>query len=93
MVVMLDEIATERRARYDNRTNMVVGVCREHALLNVGGCDGCGKLITSVRKKGARLAGFVQLVNSYKFNLHLTKKLQFHGECTNGLKAAKKLGL
>jgi hypothetical protein len=30
-VLMLDEIVTERRARYDDRTNMVVGVCREHA--------------------------------------------------------------
>jgi hypothetical protein len=30
-VLMLDEIATERCACYDNRTHMVVGVCWEHA--------------------------------------------------------------
>jgi hypothetical protein len=29
---MLDEIVTERRARYDDRTNPVVGACREHAI-------------------------------------------------------------
>jgi hypothetical protein len=29
-VLMLHEIVTERRMRYDNRANMV-GVCREHA--------------------------------------------------------------
>ncbi|KAJ7364483.1 hypothetical protein DFH08DRAFT_950058 [Mycena albidolilacea] len=31
-VLMLDEIVTERRARYDDRTNPVVGVRREHAI-------------------------------------------------------------
>jgi hypothetical protein len=30
-VLMLDKIVTKRRARCDNRTNMVVGVCQEHA--------------------------------------------------------------
>ncbi|KAJ7717383.1 hypothetical protein B0H16DRAFT_1338120, partial [Mycena metata] len=29
-VLMLDEIATEKRVRYDDRTNKVVGVCRQH---------------------------------------------------------------
>ncbi|KAJ7743230.1 hypothetical protein DFH07DRAFT_869911 [Mycena maculata] len=59
-ILMLDEIATERRARYDDRTNMVVGVCRQHgyklplelkteASLNLL-CDG-------VRKGKAHLAG------------------------------------
>jgi hypothetical protein len=27
---MIDESAIERRARYDDRTNKVVGVCRQH---------------------------------------------------------------
>ncbi|KAJ7774636.1 hypothetical protein DFH07DRAFT_732382 [Mycena maculata] len=59
-ILMLDEITTERRARYDDRTNMVVGVCRQHgyklplelkteASLNLL-CDG-------VRKGKAHLAG------------------------------------
>ncbi|KAG6834094.1 hypothetical protein H0H93_011987, partial [Arthromyces matolae] len=30
-VLMLDEIATERRFRWDNRTNNFLGVCREHS--------------------------------------------------------------
>jgi hypothetical protein len=29
-VLMLDEIAIERRARYDDRTNKAVGVCQQH---------------------------------------------------------------
>ncbi|KAJ7512180.1 hypothetical protein B0H11DRAFT_1843949 [Mycena galericulata] len=29
-VVMLDEIAVERRARWDDKTNMILGACREH---------------------------------------------------------------
>ncbi|KAJ7914390.1 hypothetical protein B0H13DRAFT_1873065 [Mycena leptocephala] len=29
-ILMLDEIATEKRARYDDRNNKVVGVCRQH---------------------------------------------------------------
>jgi hypothetical protein len=29
-VLMLDEIAIERRARYDDQTNKVVGVCQQH---------------------------------------------------------------
>ncbi|KAG6848307.1 hypothetical protein H0H93_001364, partial [Arthromyces matolae] len=31
VVLMLDEIATERRFRWDNRTNNFLGVCREHS--------------------------------------------------------------
>ncbi|KAJ7318390.1 hypothetical protein DFH08DRAFT_971456 [Mycena albidolilacea] len=31
-VLMLDEIVTDRRAHYDDRTNPVVGVRREHAI-------------------------------------------------------------
>jgi hypothetical protein len=30
-VLMFDEIATERRIRWDPRTNNFLGVCREHA--------------------------------------------------------------
>lgn len=30
-VLMFDEIATEQRLRWDSKTNMIVGVCREHA--------------------------------------------------------------
>ncbi|KAJ7716434.1 hypothetical protein B0H16DRAFT_1898367 [Mycena metata] len=30
-VVMLDEIAVERRARWDDKTNMILGACREHS--------------------------------------------------------------
>ncbi|KAJ6491055.1 hypothetical protein C8R45DRAFT_826083, partial [Mycena sanguinolenta] len=29
-VLLLDEVSTEKRVRYDDRTNKVVGVCREH---------------------------------------------------------------
>ncbi|KAJ7698278.1 hypothetical protein B0H17DRAFT_1158366 [Mycena rosella] len=29
-VIMLDKIAVERRARWDERTNMILGACREH---------------------------------------------------------------
>ncbi|KAJ7450568.1 hypothetical protein FB451DRAFT_1527212 [Mycena latifolia] len=29
-VVMLDEIAVEKRARWDDKTNMILGACREH---------------------------------------------------------------
>ncbi|KAJ7700182.1 hypothetical protein B0H16DRAFT_1441414 [Mycena metata] len=30
-VIMLDKIAVERRARWDDKTNMILGACREHA--------------------------------------------------------------
>ncbi|KAJ7635427.1 hypothetical protein B0H17DRAFT_1217291 [Mycena rosella] len=30
-VMMLDEIAVEKRARWDDKTNMILGACREHA--------------------------------------------------------------
>ncbi|KAJ7801774.1 hypothetical protein B0H14DRAFT_3489180 [Mycena olivaceomarginata] len=30
-VLMLDEIAVEKRARWDNKTNMILGACREHS--------------------------------------------------------------
>ncbi|KAF6747088.1 hypothetical protein DFP72DRAFT_1075733 [Ephemerocybe angulata] len=30
-VLMFDEIATEKRLRYDSKTDFVVGICREHA--------------------------------------------------------------
>jgi len=30
-VLMLDEIAIEKRPRWDDRTNMILGVCREHS--------------------------------------------------------------
>ncbi|KAJ7174927.1 hypothetical protein C8R46DRAFT_891619, partial [Mycena filopes] len=30
-VVMLDEMAVERRARWDDKTNMILGACREHS--------------------------------------------------------------
>jgi hypothetical protein len=30
-VIMLDEIAVERRARWDDKTNMILGACREHS--------------------------------------------------------------
>ncbi|KAJ7716441.1 hypothetical protein B0H16DRAFT_1339048, partial [Mycena metata] len=29
-VIMLDEIAVEKRARWDDKTNMILGACREH---------------------------------------------------------------
>jgi hypothetical protein len=31
LVLMLDEIATEKRPRWDDRTNHILGLCREHA--------------------------------------------------------------
>jgi hypothetical protein len=63
--------------------------------LNVGGYDGCGKLITEAEKgdtskvvecseKGCKTR-WVHSINSYKFNLNLTNELQFHRECTDGL--------
>ncbi|KAJ7455119.1 hypothetical protein FB451DRAFT_1049058, partial [Mycena latifolia] len=30
-VVMLDEVAVEKRARWDDKTNMILGACREHS--------------------------------------------------------------
>jgi hypothetical protein len=30
--LIADEIAVERRARWDNETNMILGACREHTL-------------------------------------------------------------
>ncbi|KAJ7355473.1 hypothetical protein DFH08DRAFT_954947 [Mycena albidolilacea] len=30
-VLMLDEIAVEKRVRWDNKTNMILGACREHS--------------------------------------------------------------
>jgi hypothetical protein len=30
-VLMLDEIAVEKRARWDDKTNMILGACREHS--------------------------------------------------------------
>lgn len=30
-VLMFDEIATEKRLRWDSQTNCIVGICREHA--------------------------------------------------------------
>jgi hypothetical protein len=29
-ILMLDAIATQKRARYEDRTNVVEGVCRQH---------------------------------------------------------------
>ncbi|KAJ7358530.1 hypothetical protein DFH08DRAFT_443246 [Mycena albidolilacea] len=30
-VLMLDEIVVEKRARWDDKTNMILGACREHS--------------------------------------------------------------
>lgn len=29
-VLMLDEISVEKRPRYDDKTNQILGICREH---------------------------------------------------------------
>jgi hypothetical protein len=40
--------------------------------------------VAECSKKGCKMC-WVRSINSYKFNLHLTNKLQFHRECTNSL--------
>ncbi|KAJ7900447.1 hypothetical protein B0H13DRAFT_1622421 [Mycena leptocephala] len=52
-VLMLDEIATEKRARYDDRNNKVVGVCRQHGHklpLDLSSEDDLGVLCDGLKK-------------------------------------------
>ncbi|KAJ7673392.1 hypothetical protein B0H17DRAFT_1161859 [Mycena rosella] len=59
-VLMLDEIATEKRARYDDRTNMVVGVCRQHGHklpLELQTESDLSVLCEGLREERAHLAG------------------------------------
>ncbi|KAJ7460136.1 hypothetical protein FB451DRAFT_1045409, partial [Mycena latifolia] len=59
-ILMLDEIATEKRARYDDRTNMVVGVCRQHGHklpLELKTEGDLNALCDGVREGKAHLAG------------------------------------
>ncbi|KAK7014563.1 hypothetical protein R3P38DRAFT_3205451 [Favolaschia claudopus] len=55
-VAMLDEIAIEARPRYDDRTNMVIGICRQHAhKLPLAGYD-LNVLCNGVKEGKAHLA-------------------------------------
>jgi hypothetical protein len=61
-VLMLDEIATEKRARYDDRNNKVVGVCRQHGHklpLELRSEDDLAVLCDGLKKGDAHLAGEV----------------------------------
>ncbi|KAJ7906546.1 hypothetical protein B0H13DRAFT_1619317, partial [Mycena leptocephala] len=59
-VLMLDEIATEKRARYDDRTNKVVGICRQHGWklpLELQTEDDLNVLCKEVKDGNGHLAG------------------------------------
>ncbi|KAF7358468.1 hypothetical protein MVEN_00897300 [Mycena venus] len=59
-VLMLDEIATEKRARYDDRNNKVVGVCRQHGHkvpLDLQTEDDLKVLCQGLKEGKAQLAG------------------------------------
>ncbi|KAJ7921863.1 hypothetical protein B0H13DRAFT_1604186 [Mycena leptocephala] len=59
-ILMLDEIATEKRARYDDRTNMVVGICRQHGdklPLELQTEDDLNILCAGLKEGKAHLAG------------------------------------
>ncbi|KAJ7824027.1 hypothetical protein B0H13DRAFT_1919358 [Mycena leptocephala] len=59
-VLMLDEIATEKRARYDDRTNKVVGICRQHGWklpLDLRTEDDLNVLCKEVKDGNGHLAG------------------------------------
>ncbi|KAJ7486985.1 hypothetical protein FB451DRAFT_1026796 [Mycena latifolia] len=59
-ILMLDEIATEKRARYDDRTNKVLGICRQHGYrlpLELKTEDDLNTLCEGVREGKAHLAG------------------------------------
>jgi hypothetical protein len=61
-VLMLDEIATEKRARYDDRTNKVVGICRQHGWklpLELQTEDDLNVLCKEVKDGNGHLAGEV----------------------------------
>lgn len=58
-VVMLDEIAVERRARWDDKTNMILGACREHCAdvpLEFGTLDDATHFFKALEKQEVHLA-------------------------------------
>ncbi|KAJ7501335.1 hypothetical protein B0H11DRAFT_2373455 [Mycena galericulata] len=58
-VIMLDEIAVERRARWDDKSNMILGACREHSAnipLEFGTMDDAQHFFDAIDKKEVHLA-------------------------------------
>jgi hypothetical protein len=81
---VLDEIATEKRAQYDDRNNKVVGVCGQHGHklpLNLSSEDDLGVLCDGLRRGGAHLAGKVCSIST-RINVRL--KLS-HSYCVGNI--------
>lgn len=69
-VVMLDEIAVERRARWDDKTNMILGVCREHCAnvsLEFGAMDDATRFFDALQQEKAHLATEASRTYSHPF--------------------------
>ena len=81
-VVMFDELATEKRIRWDLKTNYFLGVCRQHAhktsmeFINEGDLEELfRRLDSSSESEKVHYAGEVR---TFLFSLHL--KICFHAE-------------
>jgi hypothetical protein len=71
---MPDEIATEKRARYDDRTNKVVGICRQHGWklpLDLRTGDDLNVLCKEVKDGNGHLAGEVRSFFFQDISCHL----------------------
>ncbi|KAJ7633914.1 hypothetical protein DFH06DRAFT_1437364 [Mycena polygramma] len=87
-VLMLDEIATEKRARYDDRTNKVVGVCRQHGYrlpLELQTENELKVLCDGIKEEKAHLAGeaTVAALGSLTSNprLYAVRPILFSADC------------
>jgi hypothetical protein len=71
---MPDEIATEKRARYDDRTNKVAGICRQHGWklpLDLRAGDDLNVFCKEVKDGNGHLAGEVCSFFSHDMSCHL----------------------
>ncbi|KAF7326445.1 hypothetical protein MVEN_02615000 [Mycena venus] len=87
-VLMLDEIATEKRARYDDRNNKVVGVCRQHGHklpLDLQTEDDLRVLCQGLKEEKAHLAGeaTVAALGTLTSNsrLYAARPIMFSADC------------
>ena len=81
-VVMFDELATEKRIRWDPKTNCFLGVCRQHAhktsmeFINEGDLEELFRCLdSSSESEKVHYAGEVR---TFPFSLHL--EICFHAE-------------
>ena len=93
-VVMFDELATEKRIRWDPKTNYFLGVCRQHAhktsmeFINEGDLEELfRRLDSSSESEKVHYAGEVR---TFPFSLHL--KICFHAEADLFIGHGQRLG-